>query len=192
MDYAATPSSRWLPDGVEIDLGTAGCSSTQASTGGNQQVDAQGAIKVRRWDAGEDDRAQGRARGARHRGALWRTTSRRCRGRRGLFFHIAVAKAISDVVGQDARVWETHLVVVPCLADRSLGRPWRGGEVARDPRLSFRRFTSEAPPAAAGGHLAGGARRVRSLGYGPRRRRGGPSSSMRSARSTISSLQKGR
>ena len=29
----------------------------------------------------------------------------------------AVAKAISDVVGQDARVWETHLL--PCLADGS-------------------------------------------------------------------------
>ena len=29
----------------------------------------------------------------------------------------AVAKAISDVVGQDAKVWETHLL--PCLADGS-------------------------------------------------------------------------
>ena len=35
------------------------------------QVDAQGSVKVRRWDAGEDDRAQG-ALAARVRGALWR------------------------------------------------------------------------------------------------------------------------
>ena len=39
------------------------------------QVDARGAVKVRRWDAGEDDRAQG-ALAARVRGALWRHRSR--------------------------------------------------------------------------------------------------------------------
>ena len=39
------------------------------------QVDARGAVNVRRWDAGEDDRAQG-ALAARVRGALWRHRSR--------------------------------------------------------------------------------------------------------------------
>jgi len=71
---------------------------------------------VRRWDAGEDDRAQG-ALAARVRGALWRHRSRLRDALAGCSSISAVAKAISDVVGQDARVWETHLL--PCLADGS-------------------------------------------------------------------------
>ena len=69
---------------------------------------------MRRWDAGEDDRAQG-ALAARVRGALWRHRSRLRDALAGCSSISAVAKAISEVVGQDAGVWETHLL--PCLAD---------------------------------------------------------------------------
>ena len=80
------------------------------------QVDAHGAVNVRRWDAGEDDRAQG-ALAARVRGALWRHRSRLRDALAGCSSITEVAKAISEVVGQDAKVWETHLL--PCLADGS-------------------------------------------------------------------------
>jgi len=73
-------------------------------------------VNVRRWDAGEDDRAQG-ALAARVRGALWRHRSRLRDALAGCSSISQVAKAISEVVGQDAGVWETHLL--PCLADGS-------------------------------------------------------------------------
>jgi len=80
------------------------------------QLDRDGLVKVRRWDAGEDDRSES-ALAARVRGALWRHRSRLRDTLIDASSMSSVAKAISSVVGQDSKVWETHLL--PCLADGS-------------------------------------------------------------------------